>query len=162
LSDKINIFTDGSSLGNPGPGGYGIVMKYKKDKKVVSEGFRKTTNNRMELLAVIKALNLLNTFAEGKTIRIHTDSKYVINAIQLKWVFGWQKKGFKDKANADLWRQFLKIYPKYKLEFEWIKGHSGHPENEECDKLAKKAAEQKNLQPDIGYEAIQKNSNLFD
>ena len=161
MSDTISIYTDGSSLGNPGPGGYGIVMKYKDLKKVASGGYRRTTNNRMELLAVIKALKMLNTFAEGKTIRIYSDSKYVINAVVQKWVFGWQKKGFKDKANADLWRIFLNIYPKYQIEFEWVKGHSGVPENEECDQLAKKAAEQPKLKPDVGYEAISKNSNLF-
>ncbi len=149
--DKIEIFTDGSSLGNPGPGGYGIVLRYKNIVKKASKGFQKTTNNRMELLAVIKALRMLNEHANDKQIVIYSDSKYVIDSITKKWVFGWQKKNFKDKKNADLWRRFLNIYPKYEVDFVWVKGHSGHPENEECDKLAKKAAEGKDLDVDHGF-----------
>jgi len=151
----IHIFTDGSSLGNPGPGGYAIVLKYGNKQKICSEGYAKTTNNRMELMAVIESLKLLNEYAQNKEIIIHTDSKYVINAIEKKWVFGWAKKNFKDKANEDLWREFLRLHSSYTLKFQWIKGHSGHPENELCDKLAKKAAKAKTLKTDRGYLASQ-------
>ena len=158
-NNTIKIFTDGSSLGNPGPGGYGIVMKYGKKQKQLSEGYKLTTNNRMELTAVIKALKMLNDFAKEKEVLIYTDSKYVINAIEKKWVFGWVKKNFKDKANADLWRIFLNEYSKYKIKFRWVKGHSGHTENEICDKLAKKSAEGNGLKIDHGYESA-KNDQL--
>ena len=147
---KIQIYTDGASRGNPGPGGYGVVLKSGKHYKELSEGFRKTTNNRMELLSVIKALEELK--GEGHNVVVYSDSKYVVDAIEKGWVFNWQKKNFKGKKNADLWRKFLKIYPKHKVKFIWIKGHAGHPENERCDELAVKAAQQKDLKPDIGYE----------
>lgn len=159
--DTIEIYTDGSSLGNPGPGGFGVILKWKDLKKEVSKGYRKTTNNRMELLAVIEALKLLNDKAKDKTITIHTDSKYVMDAVVKGWVYNWQKKNFKDKANADLWRKFLQIYPHYKVKFEWVKGHSGHTENERCDQLAKAAAGSKELKIDIGYENIEKQKKLI-
>ena len=110
---KITIYTDGAAKGNPGNGGYGIVMMSGKHKKELSEGYRKTTNNRMELLSVIVALEAikLNT-AE---VEIYSDSKYVVDAVEKGWVFGWQKKGFKGKKNVDLWQRFLKIYPKHKV-----------------------------------------------
>jgi ribonuclease HI len=152
--NTIKIYTDGSSLGNPGPGGYGIVMQYGAKQKTSSAGFIRTTNNRMELMAVIESLRLLNETAKNKEIIIYSDSKYVINAIEKKWVFGWVKKNFKEKANADLWRQFLKEYAKYTIQFVWIKGHSGQVENEICDTLAKKAAEGKELAIDHGYESL--------
>lgn len=148
---KIEIYTDGSSLGNPGPGGYGIVMRYKEIVKEASAGFQKTTNNRMELLAVIQALKMLNAHANDMEIVIYSDSKYVIDSVEKKWVFNWQKKGFVNKANADLWRKFLLIYPKFHVKFYWVKGHSGVAENERCDILAKKAAETKPLAIDQGY-----------
>jgi len=158
-NQTIEIFTDGSSLGNPGPGGYGIVMKYGEKQKQVSAGYRLTTNNRMELMAVIQALKMLNDVAKEKEIVIYSDSKYVIHAVEKKWVFGWVKKNFKDKANADLWRIFLREYSKYNIKFHWIKGHSGHTENEICDKLAKKAAVGKELMTDHGYESSKNKSN---
>lgn len=158
----IEIFTDGSSLGNPGPGGYGVLMKYEEKQKKLSAGYKLTTNNRMELMAVIQALKMLNDFAKEKEIVIYSDSKYVIHAVEKKWVFGWVKKNFKDKANADLWRVFLNEYSKYNIKFHWVKGHSGHTENEICDKLAKKAAENKNLKIDHGYESsLDKPNQLF-
>ncbi|HCQ30533.1 MAG TPA: ribonuclease HI [Flavobacteriales bacterium] len=147
---NIKIYTDGASRGNPGPGGYGVVLKSGKHYKELSEGFRKTTNNRMELLSVIKALEELK--GEGHNVVVYSDSKYVVDAIEKGWVFNWQKKNFKGKKNADLWRKFLKIYPKHKVKFVWIKGHAGHPENERCDDLAVKAAQQKNLKIDEGFE----------
>ena len=152
----IEIFTDGSSLGNPGPGGYGVLMKYGEKQKQLSAGYKLTTNNRMELMAVIQALKMLNDFAKGKEIIIYSDSKYVIHAVEKKWVFSWVKKNFKNKANADLWRVFLNEYSKYNIKFHWVKGHSGHTENEICDKLAKKSAEGNRLKIDHGYELAKK------
>ncbi len=152
---QIRIYTDGASRGNPGPGGYGVVLKSGKHYKELSEGFRKTTNNRMELLSVIKALEELK--GEGHQVTIYSDSKYVVDAVEKGWVFAWQKKNFKGKKNADLWRRFLQLYPKHRIKFVWIKGHNGHPENERCDALAVQAAMQKNLPPDTGYE--QENDN---
>ena len=155
-NQTIEIFTDGSSLGNPGPGGYGIVIKYGEKQKQVSAGYRLTTNNRMELMAVIQALKMLNDVAKEKEIVIYSDSKYVINAVEKKWVFGWEKKGFKDKKNSDLWKRFLMIYRKHTVHFQWIKGHNQHPQNERCDQLAVSAAKGKNLIPDVAYEQIEK------
>lgn len=155
---KIEIYTDGSSLGNPGPGGYGIVMKFKDLVKEKSEGFELTTNNRMELRAVIEAIKLLRT--DEYPIEIFTDSSYVVNAVEKGWVFGWKKKGFKDKANADLWRRFLRLHAKYKIKLIWIKGHAGQKENERCDKLAKAAAQGENLKVDQGYLDIQQRKLL--
>ena len=136
---KITVYTDGSSLGNPGPGGYGIVLMSGKHRREISEGFRKTTNNRMELLAVIVALETLK--GTGHSVMIYSDSKYVVEAVEKGWVFNWQKKGFKNKKNPDLWSRFLKIYPKHNVRFQWVKGHANIPENERCDQLAVQAAE---------------------
>ncbi|UII23108.1 ribonuclease HI [Fulvivirga ligni] len=150
----ITIYTDGSSRGNPGPGGYGTVLLAKVNgkpyRKELAEGFRKTTNNRMELLAVIKGLEALKR--EGTPVTIYSDSKYVVDAVEKGWIWGWQKKGFKNKANPDLWQQFIPLYNKYKVTFKWVKGHAGIPENERCDQLAVEAAEGPNLQVDHGYE----------
>jgi len=151
-SKTINIYTDGSSRGNPGPGGYGIVMEQNATKyfKEFSEGYRMTTNNRMELLAVIEALKKLKR--ERLKVAIYTDSKYVSDAVEKKWVFAWEKKNFKKKKNADLWSEFLKIYPKHTIKFIWIKGHNNHPQNERCDYLAVTASKKKELLTDKGYE----------
>jgi ribonuclease HI len=154
----ITIYTDGSSRGNPGPGGYGVVMKFKQHRKEISEGFRLTTNNRMELLAVIVGLESIKE--PGHEVTIYSDSKYVVESVEKKWVWGWLKKGFKDKKNADLWRRFLQIYPKHKVKFVWIKGHNQNVENERCDVLAVQSAMGKNLLIDEAYEresAIKKN-----
>jgi len=134
---KIEIFTDGSSKGNPGPGGYGIVMRYGDKEKEYSEGFRRTTNNRMELLAVIKALEKLKRY--DIPVIIYSDSKYVIDSIEKGWVFNWVKTGFKGKKNEDLWRRYLDLHSKFNIEYSWVKGHAGHPENERCDQLATSA-----------------------
>lgn len=155
----IEIFTDGSSRGNPGPGGYGVVMRYKQHYKELSQGYRLTTNNRMELLAVIVGLESLKK--AGSPVKIYSDSKYVVDAINQRWVFGWEKKGFKDKKNPDLWKRFLKIYPKHKVTFQWVKGHAGHPENERCDTLAVEAALSDNLLIDEGFEAENGGKKLF-
>ena len=147
---KVSIYTDGSSKGNPGCGGYGVVLLYGGHRKEVSEGFRLTTNNRMELLAVIVGLEALKSF--NKNIVIYSDSKYVVNAIEKKWLFNWEKNSFKKKKNKDLWLRFLKIYRKHSVKFVWIKGHSEIVENERCDFLAVQAAEKKDLKIDEYYE----------
>jgi ribonuclease HI len=136
---KIKIFTDGSAKGNPGPGGYGIVLKFGDKMKEISQGYRLTTNNRMELLALIIALENLKT--DKFPVEVFSDSKYVIDSITKRWVFGWNTKGFKGKKNADLWIRYLQIHSKFNLSFHWVKGHAGHPENERCDVLAVSAAE---------------------
>ena len=146
---KVELYTDGSARGNPGPGGYGVILKWGSVEKEMSEGFRKTTNNRMELLAVIKGLEALTRPVE---VEVYSDSKYVVEAVKQGWVFGWQKKGFKGKKNPDLWQRFLKIYPKHKVTFHWIRGHNDHPYNERCDVLATTAADGRNLQIDAAYE----------
>ena len=149
----IEIFTDGSSRGNPGPGGYGVVMKYKQHRKEFSQGFRNTTNNRMELLAVIVGLEAIKV--ENSNVLVTSDSKYVVDSIEKGWVFNWAKKGFKDKKNPDLWRRFLKIYPKHNIKLRWIKGHAGHAENERCDVLAVEAATGTNLLIDNEFEKVE-------
>lgn len=147
---KITIYTDGAAKGNPGNGGYGVVMMSGKHKKELSQGFRKTTNNRMELLSVIVALETIKV--DNSEVEIFSDSKYVVDAVEKKWVFGWQKKGFKGKKNIDLWQRFLQIYPKHQVKFHWVKGHAGNFYNERSDELAVKAAESQDLLIDKGYE----------
>lgn len=146
----IKIYTDGASRGNPGPGGFGVVMISGSLRKEISGGFRLTTNNRMELLSVIEALESLKK--DGLEVEVYSDSKYVVDAVEKKWVFKWQKTNFKDKKNPDLWKRFLLLYPKNKIKFIWIKGHNNHVENEYCDQLAVSAALSKQLPPDEGYE----------
>lgn len=159
-TQPIVIYTDGSALGNPGPGGYGILMLYKNQKKEISQGYRLTTNNRMELLAIIVALESLKV--SDRDVLIYSDSKYVIDSVTKGWVFGWVKKGFKGKKNPDLWRRFLKIYPKNRVKFEWVKGHANNPGNERVDKLAVAASnDKKNHLVDEGYEAQQNGDTLF-
>jgi ribonuclease HI len=147
---QITIYTDGAARGNPGPGGYGIVMLSGKFRKEMSEGFKHTTNNRMELLAVIVALETLKI--PGSEVTVYTDSKYVSDAVTKGWVFNWVKKRFKDKKNPDLWLRFLEIYKKHIVKFVWVKGHANNPLNERCDELAVAASIQKNLKEDTGYQ----------
>jgi len=147
---EIKIYTDGAAKGNPGKGGFGTVLISGKYRKEISEGYRLTTNNRMELLAVIVGLEALKTI--GNKVTIYSDSKYVVDAVEKKWLFNWVNKSFKDKKNKDLWLRFLKTYKKQVVNFIWIKGHSGIKENERCDTLAVKASEKPNLLIDIGYE----------
>jgi len=146
----IRIFTDGAAQGNPGPGGYGVILKFNQHVKELSEGFRLTTNNRMELLAVIKGLEAIRK--EGIGVTIYSDSQYVINAIEKGWLWNWQKKNFKDKANVDLWLRYIPLHKKFTPRFVWVKGHAGHPENERCDFLAVQAANGLNLLVDSEYE----------
>ncbi len=156
----IKIYTDGSAKGNPGKGGYGIVIKNNKSHTEISKGFRLTTNNRMELLAVIVALEKIEKTTNE--VIVTSDSKYVIDAVTKGWVFNWEKKGFKKKKNPDLWKRFLKIYPKNKIIFKWVPGHSGHIENERCDELAVNASINNDLEIDSFFENSQKEPpNLF-
>ena len=145
----IEIYTDGAARGNPGPGGYGIVLKYKNFRKEISGGFNHTTNNRMELLAVIIGLESITQ--KDLLVKIYSDSKYVIDSINLKWVFRWQKNGFKNKANPDLWQRLLKCYNIKKHELIWVKGHADNIENNRCDELAVQISKKNNLPIDEGY-----------
>jgi ribonuclease HI len=149
MSHKITIYTDGAASGNPGPGGYGAVMLSGNRRKELSAGFKLTTNNRMELLAVIVALEALKV--ENCDVTVYTDSKYVADAVTKGWLFSWVKKGFAGKKNPDLWSRFLESYKKHKVNFVWIKGHASIVENERCDSLAVAASKAPNLPDDKGY-----------
>lgn len=146
----VNIYTDGAAKGNPGPGGFGVVMKFGRHYKELSQGFSNTTNNRMELLAVIVGLEALTL--TDYPVRIYSDSKYVVDAINKGWLQRWQKSNFKKKKNIDLWKRFIPLHEKYHPSFHWVKGHAGHPENERCDQLAVQAAESNDLLVDEGYD----------
>jgi ribonuclease HI len=146
----IEIFTDGASSGNPGPGGYGVILRSGNHYKELADGFRLTTNNRMELLAVCAGLEALKSL--NQQVTIFSDSKYVIDAVEKKWVFGWLKKGFAGKKNKDLWLRFLNVYKLHQVKFVWVKGHAGHLENERCDQLAVLAAKGKELKIDAVFE----------
>jgi ribonuclease HI len=143
------MYTDGAARGNPGPGGFGVVLISGPNRKEISEGYLLTTNNRMELLAVIKGIEALKF--ENSQVTIYTDSKYVSDAIDKKWLFKWEKERFKKKKNVDLWTRFLKNYRKHDIKFIWVKGHSDNKENERCDKLAVNASFDQNLKEDTGY-----------
>ena len=159
MTNAIEIYTDGACSGNPGPGGYGIVMKFQNQRKELSQGYRKTTNNRMVLLAVIIGLESIKK--PDIPIIVYSDSKYVVDAINLGWVHSWVKKGFKDKANPDLWQRFLKIYQKHQVKFVWVKGHAENIENNRCDELAVIASKSTQLLIDEGYENNNTNASLF-
>lgn len=154
-SHEVHIYTDGAAKGNPGPGGYGVILEWvgKPYKKEFYEGFRLTTNNRMELLAVIVGLEKLKI--QGTRVLVVSDSKYVVDSVVKRWVFGWEKKNFDGKKNPDLWMRFLKIYRKHQVDFKWIKGHNNHPQNERCDQLAVMASQQEKLSIDAYYEKEQ-------
>ena len=158
---SIIIYTDGSAKGNPGKGGYGVVMLSGKHRKELSKGFLLTTNNRMELLAVIVGLESVKKLKSN--IVVYSDSKYVVNAVEKGWLFNWHKKGFKGKKNSDLWIRFLSVYKKHSIRFLWVKGHNNNVENERCDRLAVSAAEGPNLVSDVWYENKNRNnsSTLF-
>ncbi len=146
----VIVHTDGACSGNPGPGGWGAILTYGEHEKELKGGEPHTTNNRMELMSVIVALESLKK--EGTEATVYSDSKYVVDSVELKWVFGWEKKNFKDKKNPDLWTRFLKAYRKHKIKFVWVKGHSSNVENNRCDELAVEAAMGRDLKPDHGYE----------
>lgn len=147
--NKITIYTDGAARGNPGPGGYGVVLLSGNHRKELSQGYKLTTNNRMELLAVISGLEAIKL--PCAEVEIWSDSKYVVEAVEKGWVFGWEKINFKKKKNPDLWMRFLQVYRKHKVKFHWLKGHNAHPLNERCDELATSAADGHNLLADEGY-----------
>lgn len=154
---SIIIYTDGSAKGNPGKGGYGVVMLSGKHRKEISEGFLLTTNNRMELLAVIVGLESVKK--QKSDVVVYSDSKYVVNAVEKGWLFDWQKKNFKGKKNPDLWIRFLSVYKKHSIRFLWVKGHNNNVENERCDRLAVSAAEGTDLISDVWYENQSRNNN---
>lgn len=150
----IYLYTDGASSGNPGPGGYGVVLKCAGMEKEMSGGFSLTTNNRMELLAVIKGLEAIKW--ENAEVHVYSDSSYVVNAINQGWLENWQRRGFARVKNPDLWMRFMSVYKLHRVAFHWIRGHAGHPENERCDALAVAAgagavSAGKTLPPDPGY-----------
>lgn len=154
MTHEVHIYTDGAAKGNPGPSGYGVVMEmvgtpYKKE---FYEGFRLSTNNRMELLAVIVGLEKLKSLKTK--VLVVSDSKYVIDSVEKRWVFQWEKKNFTGKKNPDLWIRFLKAYRNHKVDFQWVKGHNNHPQNERCDELAVMASQQEKLSVDVFYESL--------
>ncbi len=148
----IRIYTDGAAQGNPGPGGYGAILKFGAHVKELSQGFRLTTNNRMELLAVIAGLEAIKK--NDVPITVFSDSKYVVDSVEKGWLWNWEKKKFKDKANVDLWQRYIPLHKKLNPTFVWIKGHAGHPENERCDELAVQAANGSFLLTDVEYERV--------
>ena len=147
---EIIMYTDGAARGNPGPGGYGVVLMSGSHRKELSQGYKLTTNNRMELLAAIAGLEALKV--TPCRVTIYTDSKYVADSVVKGWVFNWVKTGFKGKKNSDLWNRFLLIYSKHQVKFIWVKGHASIPENERCDQLAVEASCQPSLPKDTGYQ----------
>lgn len=159
MPNEIKIYADGASSGNPGPGGFGVVLIAGKHRLEKSQGFRLTTNNRMELLGVITGLEALKK--TGSKVVIYTDSKYVADSVEKGWVFQWESKAFKKKKNADLWIRFLKIYRKHDVSFVWIKGHNNNIENEICDRLAVNASSSGKLEEDYGYIAEEEGNILF-
>lgn len=149
----VTIYTDGACQGNPGPGGYGVVLLHGDKRKELSGGYRKTTNNRMEITAAIRGLEELRYPCK---VTIYTDSQYLANSIMLGWAKRWRANGWKRNrnemaVNPDLWSRLLDLCDKHEVSFEWVKGHAGDPENERCDELSVAAAKQKDLPPDIGY-----------
>ena len=159
MEARINIYTDGSSLGNPGPGGYGIILEWKNKNyvKEYSKGFKYTTNNRMELLAVVVALEKIKI--QRGNVKVFTDSKYIVDSVELNRVFKWENNNFKKIKNPDLWSRFLKMNKRFNIKFNWIKGHNNHPQNERCDELAVKAARNNPVERDSYYEELNKNVN---
>jgi ribonuclease HI len=152
---KVTIYTDGACLGNPGPGGYGAVLIYNAHRKELSGGYRLTTNNRMEIMAVIAALSALKTRCQ---VDLYSDSQYVVNAMTKGWVPRWKAKNWRrtkeEKAkNPDLWQKVLELCARHQVAFHWIKGHNNNQENERCDQLAVAAANTEKLPPDVGYES---------
>jgi ribonuclease HI len=154
---SIIIYTDGACSGNPGPGGYGTVLISGNHYKELSAGYKFTTNNRMELLSVIIGLESL--IKKDQVVTVYSDSKYVVDAIEKKWVFGWEKINFKNKKNPDLWKRFLAVYKNHHVKFSWVKGHAGNAMNEKCDQLAVAASKGKNLLHDVFFEYSTKESD---
>lgn len=160
MLDTVTIYTDGSSLGNPGPGGYGVILMAGPHRREISAGYRLTTNNRMELMAVIVGLEALKR--DGIQVTIYSDSRYVVDAVEKKWVYGWMRKNFAGKKNPDLWRRFMQVYPRHRVRMIWVKGHNNDTENERADVLATSAARGAVLLDDSGYNPAEEASGLFD
>ncbi|HVO74522.1 MAG TPA: ribonuclease HI [Ignavibacteriaceae bacterium] len=159
---EVHMYTDGASSGNPGPGGYGVVLLYNKHRKEISGGFRKTTNNRMELMAVIEGLKALKSRCK---VIIHSDSKYIVDAVEKGWLKNWAGKGWvrnkKDKlSNPDLWKELYILLEEHEIEFRWVQGHKGDAENERCDFLAVKASQKSNLPADFNFELNEEGNSL--
>lgn len=150
MSKQLIIYTDGAARGNPGPGGYGAILMWGAARKELSQGYRRTTNNRMELLAVIAAIKAVTR--PGLDITVCSDSSYVVNAIEKGWLKNWLRINFKDKKNADLWKEYVAVSAPHKVTFKWVKGHADNPYNNRCDQLATAAADGGNLLVDVGYE----------
>jgi ribonuclease HI len=157
--EVVTIYTDGACSGNPGPGGYGVVLMSGGHRKELSEGFRLTTNNRMELLAAIKGLEALKR--DGLTVRLYTDSQYLVNAVNNGWLFNWEMKRFAKKKNPDLWMRFLQVYRRHRVTLVWIRGHNSNPENERCDTLAVAASKDPSPAEDEGYQPGIDNDELI-
>lgn len=155
----IYLYTDGAASGNPGPGGWGAVLVCGGYRKEMSGGFRRTTNNRMELLAVIKGLEAIRW--QNATVEVWSDSQYVVKALTEGWLENWIRKDFKKVKNPDLWQRFVPLYRAHKVSFHWLKGHAGHPENERCDKLAVAAYSQAELPEDEGYVIETEENTIF-
>lgn len=147
---QLVIYTDGAARGNPGPGGYGAILMWGDKRKELSCGYRHTTNNRMELMAVIAALKALTK--EGLNITVFSDSSYVVNAVEKGWLKGWLRTGFKGKKNPDLWAEYAQLAARHNVRFTWVKGHADNPLNNRCDELATAAADSRNLLEDEGYD----------
>ncbi len=150
VNNHVKVYTDGAARGNPGPGGYGVVLLYKGHRKEISAGYRRTTNNRMELLAVIVALEALTR--KDLQVKIYSDSKYVVDAVSKGWIWEWERKRFRKKKNQDLWMRYISLHRQFQIELIWVKGHANIPENERCDELAVQASMQPDLPADAGYE----------
>ena len=150
MNNRVTIYTDGSSLGNPGPGGFGVVLLAGPHRREISAGYRLTTNTRMELLAVITGLEALKR--DGLDVTVYSDSRYVVDAVQKGWIYGWIRKGFVGKKNEDLWRRFMRVFDRHRVRFVWVKGHNDNAGNERCDRLATTAARGTELLEDTGYE----------
>ncbi len=150
---KLTLYSDGGCIHNPGPGGCGVILEYQTENQTKSiellQGYRLTTNNRMELMGVIMGLEKLKN--NQKNVNVYTDSRYVVETFEKKWIFVWEKKQFKNRKNADLWQRLFKIYRLHQVKFHWIKGHDSNPRNERCDQLVAMAIKGGNLMTDSGY-----------
>ncbi|MBL7712150.1 MAG: ribonuclease HI [Chitinophagaceae bacterium] len=155
MPEKLLIYTDGSSRGNPGPGGYGAILFWGSKRKELSQGYRRTTNNRMELMAVIAALKALTK--PGLDIVVHSDSSYVVNAIEKRWLQSWLRINFKGKKNADLWKEYHQLSLAHNIRFVWVKGHADNVYNNRCDELATAAADSRKWLVDTGFEMEEAN-----
>lgn len=155
----INLYTDGAASGNPGPGGWGAILQCAGLEKEMSGGYCLTTNNRMELLAVIEGLKAIRW--DHADVEVWSDSTYVVKAVTEGWLLNWEAKGFAKKKNEDLWREFLTLWRRHHVTFHWVKGHAGHPQNERCDRLAVAAYQQPELPPDLGYEPESESTGLW-